>query len=119
MLALSIRQPFAEEILRGIKRVEYRPKITHQLGERFYIYASLKEPSPEDLWQFSALFKTVDALRKADLPRGVIVGTAVIHTVTPPTADTPYYHWHLEGVQRLAEPIKPKGHPQPTWFRPF
>jgi ASCH domain len=40
MRALSIRQPFAELILRGIKTVEYRSRPTRIIGERFYIYAS-------------------------------------------------------------------------------
>lgn len=40
MLALSIRQPFAELILRGVKTVEYRTRPTRIVGERFYIYAS-------------------------------------------------------------------------------
>ncbi len=40
MLALSIRQPYAELILRGIKTVEYRLRVTRIVGERFYLYAS-------------------------------------------------------------------------------
>ena len=40
MRALSIRQPYAELILRGIKTVEYRSRRTRIIGERFYIYAS-------------------------------------------------------------------------------
>jgi len=40
MLALSIRQPYAELILRGIKTVEYRTRSTRIIGERLYIYAS-------------------------------------------------------------------------------
>jgi hypothetical protein len=40
MRALSIRQPFAELILRGIKTVEYRSRATRIIGEPFYIYAS-------------------------------------------------------------------------------
>ncbi len=40
MLALSIRQPYAELILRGIKRIEYRSRPTRIVGERFYLYAS-------------------------------------------------------------------------------
>ena len=39
MLALSIRQPFAELILRGIKTAELRSRGTSIVGERFYIYA--------------------------------------------------------------------------------
>jgi hypothetical protein len=40
MLALSIRQPFAELILRGIKTDEYRSRPTRIIGQRFHIYAS-------------------------------------------------------------------------------
>ena len=38
--ALSIRQPYAELILRGIKTVEYRTRPTRIIGERFHIYAA-------------------------------------------------------------------------------
>src|SRR5450432_3629926 len=40
MRALSIRQPYAELILRGIKPIEFRSRPTTIIGERFYIYAS-------------------------------------------------------------------------------
>ncbi len=40
MLALSIRQPYAELILRGIKTIEFRSRPTRRIGERFYIYAA-------------------------------------------------------------------------------
>jgi hypothetical protein len=40
MRALSIRQPYAELILRGIKPIEFRSRPTKIIGERFYIYAS-------------------------------------------------------------------------------
>jgi predicted transcriptional regulator len=39
MRALSIRQPYAELILRGIKTAELRSISTTFVGERFYIYA--------------------------------------------------------------------------------
>jgi hypothetical protein len=42
MRALSIRQPFAELILRGIKTIEYRSRATRIVGERFWIYAPRK-----------------------------------------------------------------------------
>jgi predicted transcriptional regulator len=39
MRALSIRQPFAELILRGIKTIEYRSRPTRIIGEfRMKIY---------------------------------------------------------------------------------
>lgn len=40
MLALSIRQPYAELILRGVKTVEYRSRPTRVIGRRFAIYAA-------------------------------------------------------------------------------
>ena len=40
MRALSIRQPYAELILRGEKTIEYRSRPTKIIGERFYFYAS-------------------------------------------------------------------------------
>ena len=40
MRALSIRQPFAELILRGTKTIEYRTRPTRIIGERFWIYAA-------------------------------------------------------------------------------
>jgi hypothetical protein len=46
MRALSIRQPYAELILRGIKTVEYRSRSTRIVGERFYIYAAGKKWRP-------------------------------------------------------------------------
>ncbi len=42
---LSIRQPFAELILRGIKTSEFRSRSTRTIGERFYIYASKRKLS--------------------------------------------------------------------------
>jgi predicted transcriptional regulator len=42
MRALSIRQPYAELILRGLKPIEFRSRPTKIIGERFYIYASKK-----------------------------------------------------------------------------
>ena len=49
MLALSIRQPYAELILREIKTVEYRTRPTRIIGERFYIYAS-KAKAARPIW---------------------------------------------------------------------
>ena len=40
MRALSIRKPYAEYILRGIKPIEFRSRPTRIMRERFYIYAS-------------------------------------------------------------------------------
>ena len=108
MKALSIRQPYAEMILRGIKKIEYRSRPTRRIGEMFYIYAA-RTPGPE------AEFAALGCLPR-DLPTGVILGTAVISRCT----GTPgRYEWHLREAHRLARPLKPARHPQPVWFEPF
>lgn len=107
MLALSIRQPFAELILRGIKTVEYRSRPTRRIGERFHIYAAGKWPAKwpvaggalpggrrawsGDLAQADVppwMIELADGLRlfPHELPTGVIVGTAVIERCEPADA---------------------------------
>ena len=116
MRALSIRQPYAELILRGIKTIEYRSRPTKIIGERFYIYASKGSGQP------SAVSGQPQPADIPDAPRGVIVGTAVVSHVTnggPPGAMGGAYEWHLTQVRRLPKPRRPKRQPQPVWFRPF
>lgn len=110
MLALSIRQPYAELILRGIKTVEYRSRPCRMLGERFYVYASgrkseLRNPKSESTSKLEARkiigenivapdealppwmielaeqFKLIPGFDRLTLPTGVIVGSAVIDKV--------------------------------------
>ena len=51
MRALSIRQPYAELILRGIKTAELRSMSTTIVGERFFIYAcKAKATPPVPIW---------------------------------------------------------------------
>ena len=52
MRALSIRQRYAELILREIKKIEYRSRPTRIIGERFYIYAAR---TPGDTTGFAEL----------------------------------------------------------------
>ena len=146
MRALSIRQPFAELILRGTKRIEYRSRPTKIIGERFWIYAS-KSPSsvasgplpvkgpivgdnialpdqPLPPWMIE-LAEGLRLWKPGELPTGVIVGSAVIEkcVAMEPTTDggprASTYLWHLTDVTRLAQVRKPLRHPQPAWFRPF
>lgn len=65
--ALSIRQPYAEQIMRGVKRIDYRSRPTKIIGERFYIYASRQPGPPEE-------FASIDC-QPGNLPTGVIVGS--------------------------------------------
>src|SRR3954466_4406047 len=96
MRALSIRQPYAELILRGIKTVEYRSRSTRIIGQRFHIYAPLKKAALDlRIWSRDLAMPS-DALPRwmielaeqvgmieagALLPTGVIVGSAVIERV--------------------------------------
>ena len=111
MRALSIRQPYAELILRKIKKIEYRNRQTKIIGERFYIYAAMQ---PGDLKGFKEL-----RCKPGELPTGVLVGTAIIAKWTRPRGRSKDYNWHLTGVKRLKHPRKPRKHPQPSWFNPF
>lgn len=107
MRALSIWQPYAEQILRGVKRVEYRSRPTHVRG-RFYIYAA-KQAGPER--EFASI-----GAEPGDLPTGVIVGSAELVECTGRGGS---YEWHLREPRRLARARKPANHPQPAWFNPF
>ena len=126
MRALSIRQPYAELILRGIKKIEYRSRRTRIIGERFYIYAAR---TSGDAAGFAEL-----GCEPGDpgVPTGMIVGSATITRCTVVRASCPngngtragspchrYYQWHLSDVKRLKRPRKPKRTPQPVWFTPF
>ena len=105
--ALSIRQPYAEQIMRGTKKIEYRSIFTH-IRERVYIYTS-KKPGDPDV--FARL-----RCQPGDLPTGVIIGTVEVVDCTGSDGD---YEWHLARPKRLAKHLKPKKQPQPVWFRPF
>ena len=104
--ALSVRQPFAEQIMRGTKKIEYRSIVTNIRG-RVYIYASLK-PKIE-------AFKKMGR-EPGDFPVGVLVGTV---EVTGCEDKPKSYEWTLAKPQRLKKLIKPETHPQPVWFKPF
>ena len=106
-LALSIKQPFAEAILIGKKKVEFRSTRTKRLNERVYIYASQR---PREAAQFRR-YRV-----QADVPRGVLVGTMEISHCT---WDGSRWHWHLKNPQRLGRVLRTKRRAQPVWFRPF
>lgn len=110
MRALSIRQPHAEAILRGVKPTEFRSKATKIRG-RIYIYASLGRYSDEDEADMMADYGITDVTCD-ELPRGVLVGTVELH-------DCDEGDWHLRKPERLKELLKPAKHPQPVWFNPF
>jgi hypothetical protein len=140
MRALSIRQPYAELILRGIKTAEFRSRRTHLLNERFYLYAAKGpmrsraiDPVAEGLRIWSDdlavpgrergaeppdwMMELAEQLILGKLPTGVIVGTARINACH--AHDNKLFAWQLADVERLEKPITPERQPQPAWFRPF
>ncbi|MEM1013737.1 MAG: ASCH domain-containing protein [Planctomycetota bacterium] len=106
--ALSIRQPYAEQILRSVKTAEFRSRPTKVLGEAFLIYAA-RTPGPTE--EFARI-----GVEPGSLPTGVIVGVATV-THCSETADG--WAWHLTDVRRLRQELLPERHPQPTWWHPF
>jgi hypothetical protein len=107
--ALSIRQPYAEMILRGMKRLEYRSRPT-AIRERVYLYASRNPSRNAAAWK---------ALRSTNqvLPIGLIVGSVEI-TGCRHDPRTRRYEWALRSPKRLRHPLKPVNHPQPAFWYP-
>lgn len=136
MQALSIRQPYAEMILRGTKKYEFRSVATKNIGKRFYIYAPKKTADPPAIFtqmpngpvrakrgrwgrgygQTPKLQRELWGEGLDAMPKGVIVGSAVIVECTPVTDG---YRWELDEVKRLKRPKAPAKKPQPVWFTPF
>lgn len=107
--AISIKQPFVEEILRGIKKYEYRSRPTKIRG-RVYLYASLK-PREDGNWK--RLNVSPD-----DVPTGVIVGSVEIVDCVY-FKDDDCYGYKLKNPKRYKKHLKPKNQPQPCFFFPF
>jgi hypothetical protein len=80
-LALSMRQPWAELILRGVKRFEHRSRLTHVRG-RILIYASLGRYARDT----EADIEAESGIELDGLPRGVNVGSVELFDGRPATA---------------------------------
>ena len=110
MRALSVRQPHAEAIMRGVKKDEYRSGPTKVRG-RVYVYASQGRLSAADEAKWMGDYRIKD-VSCDDLPRGVLVGTVELH-------DCDGGDWRLRKPERAKRLLKPKKRPQPVWFYPF
>jgi ASCH domain len=107
--AISIRQPYVEQILRGTKKIEYR-SIPTNIRERVYLYASLKPADSPQGW------RDVKAA-PGDLPTGVIVGTVEIVGCRSGRQERDY-RYLLARPKRLRKPLRAKNQPQPVFWRP-
>jgi ASCH domain len=107
--AISIRQPYVEQILLGKKKYEYRSTLTH-IRERIYLYAS-KKPVPDDAeWR-----RAKSEFGK--LPTGVIVGSIVVADCEWSEKDN-CFRYRLESPVRFRKHLTPNGQPQPKFFKP-
>jgi hypothetical protein len=125
VLALSIRQPFAELILRGIKTAEYRTRATRIVGERFWIYASkspatriwsrdlaMPDPLPDWMLELAAQIKLIPP--DLELPTGVIVGSAVVSRCEEVDSG----EWIVDSAKRAgANPLSTVNYPPSTLFK--
>jgi hypothetical protein len=116
---LSVRQPFASQIIAGEKRVENRTRRIEYRG-RVGIHAGLRAHA-------LALPGEVQAVRDGRLPTGCVLGTAQlvdVHRATPdcdawcgvhggyqpggvayPKPDANVWHWVLENPRAFVTPI--------------
>ncbi len=126
LIALGIRQPWAELILRGIKTIEVRSQPTNVRGT-IYLYTGKKFadiPAAGEMAEQHAL--EADAL-----PRGLLVGTVDIIDCRPCTPDDTNaacvpatvlngkQAWRLANPVRLDQPLKVRFLPYGVWFYPF
>ena len=126
MIALGIRQPWAELILRGIKTIEVRSLGT-QLRGPIYLYTGKQFadiPAAETMLRRHAIDRD-------ELTLSRLVGTVEIVDSRPCTAADAdaacvpaevlrgKQAWCLANPVRLEEPFKPRFVPYGVWFYPF
>ena len=126
LIALGIRQPWSELILRGIKTVEVRTQDTNVRGP-VYVYASKKfadiEPADAAIQEHG---------REAEaLPTGGIVGMVDIIDSKPCRASDAAascvpksylkgrFGWSLANPVRFEDPLNVRFLPYGVWFYPF
>ena len=107
--AISVKQPFVELILRGLKRAEYRSRLTN-IRERVYLYASLKSRMKDRGWRQLRL-------QPDDLPTGTIAGSVEIAGCRRLPGGNGFAYL-LKNLKRLRRPLKPTNQPQPGIWRP-
>jgi predicted transcriptional regulator len=105
--AISIKQPFVEQILTGKKRLEFRSRAT-KIRERVYLYASLTERHEVAEWQKVSK-------KPGTLVTGMIVGTVEITDCIQRGTGFAYV---LDRPRRLRTPLKATNRAQPCFWRP-
>lgn len=126
LIALGVKQPWAELILRGIKTVEVRSQNTNVRGP-VYLYTSRR---PADIKPAKQAMEEHE-LDPAALTYGRLVGTVDIVDSIPGRDDDAVpscvpasylrdrYGWHLANPVRFEEPLTVRFLPYGVWFYPF
>jgi hypothetical protein len=126
ILALGVRQPWVELILRGHKTIEVRSQNTQVRG-MIYLYSSKK------FSDLTAAKEAADAHRidSAALPTGLLVGSVEIWNTRPAAAHDSQaacvpadllersFAWELRNAQRFLQPLPVRFLPYGVWFYPF
>jgi hypothetical protein len=107
--AISIRQPYAELILRGTKKNEFRSRPTN-IRERVYIYGALRPANDPSAW-------TKVKVPQGRLPTGAIVGTVEIVSCHW-NSRTNCYAYRLSKPRRLERYAYATNQPTPCFWRP-
>ena len=107
--AISIRQPWVELILCGVKRAEFRSRPTRIRG-RVYLYASLTPADAPAAWRRLSL-------KSGELPAGAILGSVEIADCRWSEREKAYAYL-LRYPRRLIRPLYPRNKPQPAFWRP-
>ncbi|HPC43396.1 MAG TPA: ASCH domain-containing protein [Spirochaetota bacterium] len=109
MKALSIRQPWAELIMLGIKDVENRSRATEYRGSLMIHAARTLDVSKEELKKYAEEY----GFNPDMLIYGALIGTVeVINCTLKATRDWHYkgqYGWYLTNPKRLEKPIMIRG----------
>lgn len=126
LIALGVRQPWIELILRGTKTIEVRSSHTRQRGT-IYLYASKK---PADIPAAETAIARYD-VDMQEVPYGLLLGTVdVVDSRPSEPADEDAacvpasllrdsFSWELANPVRLDEPMPVRFLPYGVWFYPF
>lgn len=102
-LALSVRQPWATDIMLDLKNAEFRSTATEVRG-RVWIYASAR--------------RTAGVPPHEGDPVGAVIGSVEIVDCHV-EEDTGAFIWILRDPIELPKPVKPSNRPNPVFFRPW
>lgn len=126
IVALGIRQPWVELILRGIKTIEVRTQNT-QIRGPIYLYAAKKLSEMPATSSVAAKYD----LNLNELPRGVVVGSVELGETRPIQSDdaiaacvprsilNDQFAWKLANPVRFETPLTVLFLPYGVWFYPW